>query len=136
VPPYLGRIENLRFTDRLLPECFAPTGHGPMKTQGVEARFFQNLAPVSREKPQNPYLAYISHLFSKPYLIPTLARFYNSRRPSKALARVTSSAYSRSPPMGNPKAIRVTFVKGFSKPPIYKVVVSPSTLGLIAKITS
>ncbi|TRT66916.1 MAG: hypothetical protein EWV68_13850 [Microcystis sp. M_QC_C_20170808_M9Col] len=28
---------------------------------GFEARFSQNLAPVSREKPQNPYLAYISH---------------------------------------------------------------------------
>jgi hypothetical protein len=39
-----------------------------MKTQGFEARFSQNLAPVSGEKPQNPYLAYISHLFSKPYL--------------------------------------------------------------------
>jgi hypothetical protein len=39
-----------------------------MKTQGFEPRFSQNLAPVSREKPQNPYLAYISHLFSKPYL--------------------------------------------------------------------
>ncbi|MFN9732944.1 MAG: hypothetical protein ACK544_02860, partial [Microcystis sp.] len=50
------------------PECFAPTGRGPMKTQGFEARFSQNLAPVSQEKPQNPYLAYISHLFSKPYL--------------------------------------------------------------------
>jgi hypothetical protein len=37
-----------------------------MKTQGVEARFSQNLAPVSPEKPQKPYLAYISHLFSKP----------------------------------------------------------------------
>ncbi|MFN6296377.1 MAG: hypothetical protein ACK4WI_01145, partial [Microcystis sp.] len=49
-------------------ECFAPTGRGPMKTQGFEARFSQNLAPVSREKPQNPYLAYISPLFSKPYL--------------------------------------------------------------------
>ncbi len=24
------------------------------------------LAPVWREKPKNPYLAYISHLFSKP----------------------------------------------------------------------
>jgi len=35
-----------------------------MKTQGFEARFSQNLAPVSREKPQNPYLAYISPLFS------------------------------------------------------------------------
>jgi len=66
----------------------------------------------------------------------TQTLLYNSRRPSKALAKVTSSAYSRSPPMGNPKAIRVTLVKGFSKPPIYKVVVSPSTLGLIAKITS
>jgi hypothetical protein len=39
-----------------------------MKTQGFEAQFSQNLAPVSREKPQNPYLAYISHLFSQPYL--------------------------------------------------------------------
>jgi len=40
-----------------------------MKTQGFERRFSQNLAPVSQEKPQNPYLAYISHLFSKPYLV-------------------------------------------------------------------
>jgi hypothetical protein len=39
-----------------------------MKTQGFEARFSQNLAPVSLVKPQNPYLAYISHLFSKPYI--------------------------------------------------------------------
>jgi len=48
-----------------------------MKTQGFEGRFSQNLAPVSREEPQNPYLvsreepqnpylAYISHLFSQP----------------------------------------------------------------------
>jgi hypothetical protein len=37
-----------------------------MKTQGFEARFSQNLAPVSLVKPQNPYLAYISPLFSKP----------------------------------------------------------------------
>ncbi|WP_147070583.1 hypothetical protein [Microcystis aeruginosa] len=39
-----------------------------MKTPGFEARFSQNLAPVSQEKPQNPYHAYISHLFSQPYL--------------------------------------------------------------------
>jgi len=52
-----------------LPECFAPTGRGPMKTQGFEARFSQNLAPVSREKPESPYLAYISHLFSKSYIV-------------------------------------------------------------------
>jgi hypothetical protein len=39
-----------------------------MKTQGFEARFSQNLAPVSREKPESPYLAYISHLFSKSYI--------------------------------------------------------------------
>ncbi|REJ55323.1 MAG: hypothetical protein DWQ51_05700 [Microcystis wesenbergii TW10] len=51
-----------------MPECFAPKGRGPMKTQGFERRFSQNLAPVSREKPQNPYFAYISNLFSKPYL--------------------------------------------------------------------
>ncbi len=40
-----------------------------MKTRGFEPRFSQNLTPVSREKPQNLYLAYISHLFSKPYLL-------------------------------------------------------------------
>jgi hypothetical protein len=39
-----------------------------MKTQGFEARFSQNLAPVSQEKPQNHYHAYISHLFSQPYV--------------------------------------------------------------------
>ncbi len=39
-----------------------------MKTQGFERRFSQNLAPVSLVKPQNLYFAYISNLFSKPYL--------------------------------------------------------------------
>ena len=33
---------------------------------------------------------------------------YTARRPSKALPRVISSAYSRSPPTGNPLASRVT----------------------------
>ena len=33
----------------------------------------------------------------------------NSRRPSRALPKVSSSAYSRSTPTGNPLAIRVTF---------------------------
>ncbi|BAY80615.1 hypothetical protein NIES267_00720 [Calothrix parasitica NIES-267] len=36
----------------------------------------------------------------------------NSLRPSKALAKVTSSAYSKSPPTGRPKAILVTLVNG------------------------
>ncbi|MFM7883797.1 MAG: hypothetical protein ACKO8H_18940, partial [Microcystis panniformis] len=47
---------------------------------GFEARFSQNLAPVSREKPQNPYLAYIPHLFSKPYLVInfTSMTYYNN----------------------------------------------------------
>ena len=35
---------------------------------GFEARFSQNLAPVWQGNPQNPYLVYISHLFSQPYL--------------------------------------------------------------------
>jgi hypothetical protein len=38
----------------------------PLKMPGFEARLSQNLAPVSQEKPQNSYLAYISHLFSQP----------------------------------------------------------------------
>lgn len=40
--------------------------------------------------------------------------YSSSRRPSRARARVISSAYSRSPPMGRPKAIRVTRVNGLS----------------------
>lgn len=40
---------------------------------------------------------------------------YRLRRPSRALARVTSSVYSRFPPMGIPCAIRVALTpKGFS----------------------
>jgi len=55
-----------------------------MKTQGFEARFSQNLAPVSREKPESPYLAYISHLFSKSYIV-IILRF-------SALAALTAGA--------------------------------------------
>ncbi|MFN6307329.1 MAG: hypothetical protein ACK4XH_10975, partial [Microcystis sp.] len=32
----------------------APTGRGPMKTQGFEARFSQNLAPVGARKATKP----------------------------------------------------------------------------------
>src|SRR5262249_40648962 len=42
-----------------------------------------------------------------------LSRTYNSRRPSSALAIVTSSAYSMSLPAGMPVAIRVTFTPDF-----------------------
>lgn len=48
---------------------------------------------------------------------PLFARIfrYRLRRPSRALARVTSSVYSRFPPMGIPCAIRVALTpKGFS----------------------
>ncbi|MCZ8241813.1 MAG: hypothetical protein O9323_08550, partial [Microcystis sp. LE19-131.1A] len=36
--------------------CFAPTGRGPMKTQGFERRFSQNLAPVGARKAPKPLL--------------------------------------------------------------------------------
>jgi hypothetical protein len=39
-----------------LSECFAPTGRGPMKTQGFERRFSQNLAPVGARKAPKPLL--------------------------------------------------------------------------------
>src|SRR5438876_6196468 len=62
---------------------------------------------------------------------------YNSRRPSNALAIVTSSAYSKSPPTGNPNARRVTRIpSGLIKRDKYRAVVSPSTLGFVATITS
>ena len=44
----------------------------------------------------------------------TRPHYSNSRLPSNARANVTSSAYSKSPPIGKPKAIRVTFVKGLN----------------------
>src|SRR5213593_5047069 len=62
---------------------------------------------------------------------------YNSRRPSNALAIVTSSAYSKSPPTGNPNARRVTRIpSGLIKRDKYRAVVSPSTFGFVATITS
>src|SRR5262245_20900047 len=67
----------------------------------------------------------------------TRAKDYNSRRPSNALAIVTSSAYSKSPPTGNPNARRVTRIpSGLIKRDKYRAVVSPSTFGLVATITS
>lgn len=62
---------------------------------------------------------------------------YNSLRPSNALARVISSAYSRSEPTGIPSAILETLIsKGFNNLAIYKVVASPSTEGFSARMTS
>ncbi len=47
-----------------------------MKTQDFERGFSHNLASVLQEKPQNLYLAYISHLFSKPYIMCILTIYY------------------------------------------------------------
>ncbi len=58
-----------------------------MKTQGFERRFSQNLAPVSREKPQNLYFAYISNLFSKPELEKT-RRDNPKENPTTAMGRL------------------------------------------------
>src|SRR4029077_7162945 len=60
-----------------------------------------------------------------------------SRRPSSARARVTSSAYSRSPPMGRPWAIRVTRTpSGTNCRCRYIDVASPPMLGLGGGIPS
>src|SRR5215208_3360923 len=62
---------------------------------------------------------------------------YSSRRPSIALVIVTSSAYSRSDPTGMPMAMRVTRTpSGLSRRARYSAVASPSTVGLVARITS
>ena len=56
---------------------------------------------------------------------------------SIAFAMVISSAYSRSAPTGNPKAMRDTFIpKGFISFVRYKLVASPSTEGFSASIIS
>ena len=58
-----------------------------------------------------------------------------SRRPSRACDRVTSSAYSRSPPTGRPLASRVTRApNGFSIAATYIAVALPSRFGLVARI--
>ena len=57
--------------------------------------------------------------------------------PSIALLRVTSSAYSRSPPTGTPLAILVTFTpSGEASFAMYIAVASPSTVGFVARISS
>ena len=70
-----------------------------------------------------------SHIFS-----PLL---YISLLPSKALDNVTSSTYSKSLPTGTPLAILVTLTpRGFKSLLKYTAVTSPSTVGLVAIITS
>src|SRR5919109_4620474 len=60
-----------------------------------------------------------------------------SRRASSACAIVTPSAYSRSPPTGMPRAIRVTRTPvGLSSCCRYVAVTSPSMEGLVAMMTS
>ncbi|MFO0147864.1 MAG: hypothetical protein ACK525_02870, partial [Microcystis sp.] len=58
-------------------ECFAPTGRGPMKTQGFERRFSQNLAPVGARKAPKPLLClhfkFIQQTLSK-LLVKTMSR--------------------------------------------------------------
>ncbi|MFM8306951.1 MAG: hypothetical protein ACKN87_07830, partial [Microcystis aeruginosa] len=51
------------FTDGLLPECFAPTGRGLMKTQGFERRFSQNLH-LFREKSHKTLTLPTFHIYS------------------------------------------------------------------------
>src|SRR5690349_22557890 len=60
-----------------------------------------------------------------------------SRRAAIARPIVTPSAYSRSPPTGNPSAIRVTLTPDTSSVSRrYVAVTSPSMEGLVATITS
>src|SRR5829696_2689254 len=60
-----------------------------------------------------------------------------ARRPCSARMRVTSSAYSRSPPTGMPRAIRVTLpTLPASRSLRYIAVASPSSVGFVARITS
>src|ERR1051325_1677694 len=60
-----------------------------------------------------------------------------SRRASSACAMVTPSAYSRSPPTGMPRAMRVTRTPvGLSSCCRYVAVTSPSMEGLVAMMTS
>ncbi|OPF17799.1 hypothetical protein B1L04_18070 [Microcystis aeruginosa KW] len=47
-----------------MPECFAPTGSGPMKTQGFEPRFSQNLAPVRAKQDNKTLNSFIFHIYS------------------------------------------------------------------------
>ncbi|REJ42228.1 MAG: hypothetical protein DWQ58_24690 [Microcystis aeruginosa TA09] len=47
-----------------MPECFAPTGRGPMKTQGFEPRFSQNLAPVGAKQDTKTLISFIFHIYS------------------------------------------------------------------------
>ena len=59
-----------------------------------------------------------------------------SRRPVRARPRVTSSAYSRSPPTGRPLARRVTRTRPRRRSARNAAVASPVMFGLVASTTS
>src|SRR4029077_1297889 len=60
-----------------------------------------------------------------------------ARRPWSARMRVTSSASSRSPPTGSPRAIRLTTpTTDSSRSARYIAVASPSRVGLVGMMTS
>src|SRR5207245_6952923 len=59
-----------------------------------------------------------------------------SRRPVSARPRVTSSAYSRSPPTGSPLARRVTRTRPRSRSARYAPVPSPVLFAFVARTTS
>ena len=64
-------------------------------------------------------------------------KLYSSRRPSIAFSIVISSVYSMSLPTGMPMAMRVTFTPARLRCcERYVAVASPSTVGLVATITS
>ncbi len=61
----------------------------------------------------------------------SLLIFYISLRPESALLNVVSSAYSRSPPVGRPRASRVTRMpSGLKMRAMYMAVASPSKIGI------
>jgi hypothetical protein len=96
-------------------------------------------APLRLERPQWKHAA-LRAKKARPCSISTTAKgeiCYTPRRNSRHLASVIRSVYLRSPPMGTPRAIRVTVTPcSFRSFESNRAVVSPGTLGFVAKITS
>src|SRR5688572_1444762 len=133
---------------------FEPTGHdlvAPAARLGVGSREVDRV--VGEERPDlarivrlpgrdvvgNPFRSPAGHAFrSRPGCGGRQGRDQlTTRRPSKARPRVTSSAYSRSPPTGRPDASRVTRIsRVVSRRLRYVAVASPSRFGSVAMMTS
>jgi hypothetical protein len=77
-----------------MPECFTPTGRGPMKMPGFEPRFSQNLAPVRAKQNPKTLTSSIFHIYSADPIYESILSI-KSKKVLKKLRKYTKSRYAK-----------------------------------------